>query len=326
MIRSATFIKSTIGLWIALITVAMFLWVPAHEGLGHVGRVVIMHVPTGWLTVVAFLVSAAYSLRYLRTGRIEDDSRALAATELGFLFSALATFTGAIFAKAVWGLFWNWDPRETAIAVLLLIYAAYFALRSSIEEPTRRRRLSSIYALLAFVTVPFLIFVIPRITDSTLHPNCAILNTPGCEGITLTENKRIQGQVNDFRVKLIAVAEQDDQLIATLEVRNPADGTITVLQPSFDLATQAAQTIERVPDTLREVQIKRIGGQTGARELEVALANVGNVGLLTEQRTLITFWAALAGFTALFVWLWWLRALLLTLHHEIQQEEAQWAQ
>jgi len=54
--------------------------------------------------------------------------------------------------------------------MLLLIYAAYFALRSAIEDPEQRARLSAVYSLLAFATVPFLVFVIPRIYDS-LHPD-----------------------------------------------------------------------------------------------------------------------------------------------------------
>ncbi len=299
-------LKLITGLWIAVVAVAMFLWVPAHEGLGNVGRIVIMHVPTGWLTSIAFLVSAIYSFLYLRRGRDRDDARAVAAAELGLIFSILATVTGSIFAKVVWGTFWNWDPRETAIAVLMLIYAAYFALRSSIDDPTRQRRLSAVYALLAFVTVPFLIFVIPRITDSTLHPNCAILNTPNCEGISLQQGGRVIGTVTDFRLELKNVEQAGDLTTAIVEVRTP-EGLLHTLRPSFDQKTGVPVAIEKVPDTLRELQIKKINNGT----IELALANVGNIGLLTEQRTLITFFAALIGFTALFVWLWYLRSSLL---------------
>ncbi len=319
MIRQlATPAKISTGLLLSFVAAAMFLWVPAHEGLGNVGRIVIVHVPTGWLTCVAFLVSALYSLLYLRRGRLSDDANAVAATELGLLFSLLSTVTGAIFAKVVWGTFWNWDPRETAIAVLMLIYAAYFALRTSLVPGVRQRRLSAIYALLASVSVPFLIFVIPRVTDSTLHPNCAILNTPNCAGLALTADGRIQGQVDDFRLKLLDVQESDTLLTATIEVRDPASGTLTTLQPSFDLVSGQPKAIERVPDTLREVQIKRVSGTASARTIEVALANVGNIGLLTDQRTLITFLVSLLGFTALFIWVWRLRALLLGLQAHVQ--------
>lgn len=314
--RLATPLKLLTGLWLALVAAAMFLWVPAHAGLGNLGRIVIMHVPMGWLTSVAFLVSAIYSALYLRRERLSDDANALAAAELGFIFSALATVTGAIFARVVWGTFWNWDPRETAIAILLLIYAAYFALRSSIEDPARRRRLGAIYALLAFVTVPFLIFVIPRITDSTLHPNCAILNTPNCEGMTLTQGGRVIGQVNDYRLQLKAVEQSGDLTIATVEVRSP-EGVLTTLRPSFNHVAGQPVDIFKLPDSLRELQIKQVRPESSGLAVELALAHVGNLGLLTERRTLITFFAALIGFTALFVWLWRLRALLLHLGDQV---------
>jgi heme exporter protein C len=89
----------------------------------------------------------------------------------------LATVTGSIWAKFSWGSFWNWDPRETSIFMLLLIYGAYFALRSALDVDQKRAALSAVYALIAGVTVPFFIFVMPRIMAS-LHPD-PIVNTQG---------------------------------------------------------------------------------------------------------------------------------------------------
>src|SRR5258706_9017632 len=175
--------KALLGLWIAGVVVAMFLLVPQYAGLGNAGRIIIMHVPTAWVTSVAFAVSAVYSILYLRRRRVADDAFALAAAEVGFVFCILATVTGAIFAQIVWGVFWNWDPRETSIVVLLLIYAAYFALRSAIDDAERRRRLSAAYNLFAAVTMPFLLFVAPRIAESSLHPNCAFIQGSKCNGI-----------------------------------------------------------------------------------------------------------------------------------------------
>lgn len=314
----ATTFKWFTGIWLALVSLAMFLWVPAHEGLGNVGRIVIVHVPTGWLTSVAFLFSAIYSWRYLRNGRARDDALALAAAELGLIFSILATVTGSMFAKVVWGTYWNWDPRETAIAALMLIYAAYFALRTSIEDRQRQRYLGSIYALLAFVAVPFLIFVIPRVTDDTLHPNCAILNTPNCQGIQLTENGRIIGTIEDFKVELLGIEQQADLTVATVSILS--NGTNYTLKPSFNRASNKPEAIERLPETLRDVQIKRLSGQPGNQTVEIAIANTGNIGLLTEQRTLLTFFASLFGFTLLFFWLWWLRADVLDINEQLVQQ------
>ena len=106
---------------------------------------------------------------YLARRRVKSDHLALSAAELGLLFCILATASGSIFAKATWGSFWNWDPRQTSIVILLMIYGAYLALRSAVSDPDKKRVFAAVYSILAFVTVPFLVFVVPRITTS-LHP------------------------------------------------------------------------------------------------------------------------------------------------------------
>ena len=140
-------------------------------------RIVIFHVPTAWVGTLAFLISCITSVMYLWKRQPIDDIRASVSAALGLVFCTLATITGAVFAKIMWGAYWNWDPRQTSITFLLLIYAAYFALRGAIQDPEQRATLAAVYAILAFVTVPFLMFVVPRIYWS-LHPD-TIINTRG---------------------------------------------------------------------------------------------------------------------------------------------------
>ena len=122
-----------------------------------------------WVTVIAFLVSMIYGIRYLSRKNAVDDIRSVSSAGLGFLFCFLATVTGSVWAKFNWGSFWNWDPRETSIFLLLLVYAAYFVLRTAVENDEKRGTLSAVYSIIAFVTVPFFIFIMPRVVPS-LHP------------------------------------------------------------------------------------------------------------------------------------------------------------
>ena len=142
---------------------------PVIPGLEEKARIIFFHVPTAWLSVVAFLTSMVYAIQYLRTRDLAYDIRSSAAAGLGFMFCILATLTGAVWAKFNWGSYWNWDPRETSIFVLLLIYGAYFSLRSAVETEEKRATLSSAYSIIAAVTVPFFIFIMPRIMTG-LHP------------------------------------------------------------------------------------------------------------------------------------------------------------
>jgi heme exporter protein C len=159
-----------LGVWMTAVILASFLYVPPAVGLGEMGRILIYHVPSAWIAVLAYLMAMVNSASYLRKGDIRLDRQAQVNAELGTVFCILATVTGAIWSKGSWGMYWNWDPRQTSIAVLLMIYAAYFVLRGAIEDPDRRARLSAVYAILAFLTVPFLVFIVPRIYAS-LHPD-----------------------------------------------------------------------------------------------------------------------------------------------------------
>ena len=164
-------------LWIAAALVAAFTWAPLVPVLGATTRVFYFHFPAAIVTCLALGWSMLHSALYLRTRDLAHDDHAAASAELGLLFCVVATISGSMWAKAMWGAYWNWDPRETSIFFIMLIYVAYLALRAAIDDPVRRARLSAIYSVIAFVAVPFLTFVVPRMYFS-LHPD-PLINTRG---------------------------------------------------------------------------------------------------------------------------------------------------
>jgi len=159
------------------VILAAFLYAPPAKGLGETARILFFHVPTAWLATLAFLVSAVASIQFLRTRERRYDLWAYSAAQIGLMFSVLATVTGSIWAKKIWQSYWNWDPRETSIFILLLIYAAYFALRSAVDTEEQKSKLAAVYSVIAFITVPFFIFIIPRVYES-LHPD-PLINPEG---------------------------------------------------------------------------------------------------------------------------------------------------
>ena len=149
---------------------AGFLWAPIVPVLGATTHVLYLHVPAAFVAFIALGWSMLHSALYLARRDMRHDDHAAGAAELGILFCVVATISGSLWAKAQWGSYWNWDPRETSIFFVLLIYAAYLALRGALEDGPRRARLSALYSVLAFVTAPFLFFVVPRLYAS-LHPS-----------------------------------------------------------------------------------------------------------------------------------------------------------
>jgi heme exporter protein C len=165
--------RITLFLWIAAAMIVGLLKAPLVPMLEETTRVLYFHIPAAWVTVVALGWSMIHSALYLWKRDLRNDDHAAAAAELGLLFCIMATVSGALWAKAMWGAYWNWDPRETSIFFILLLYSAYLALRGSIEGDEKRARLSAIYSVVAFVAVPFLVFVVPRMNE-TLHPNLIV--------------------------------------------------------------------------------------------------------------------------------------------------------
>ncbi|TAE26985.1 MAG: hypothetical protein EAZ92_09980 [Candidatus Kapaibacterium sp.] len=145
------------------------LTLPFIPQLQERARNLYFHVPMSWVGMLAYILAMFYGFRYLKTRALHYDIYAAAAAGLGTLFTFLATVTGAIWAKFDWGSFWNWDPRQTSIFILLLMYGAYFALRQAIDNDERRARLSAVYVIFAVIPAVFLIYIMPRILDG-LHP------------------------------------------------------------------------------------------------------------------------------------------------------------
>ena len=162
--------RGLLFVWITGWLLAGFLWAPVVPVLGDTTRVFYFHFPAALATCLAFGWSMVHSVLYLVRRDLGHDDHAAGAAELGLLFCIVATLSGSMWARAMWGSYWNWDPRETSIFFLLLIYASYLALRGAIEAEERRARLAAVYSCVAFVAVPFLIFVVPRIYFS-LHPD-----------------------------------------------------------------------------------------------------------------------------------------------------------
>lgn len=200
------------GLWLLILLLtagtlyAVFFLVPPAMGLGYLVRIAFFHIPVAWISVLAFLVSAIYAVRYLRQPSRHLDVVGAESARLGLIFVLLATASGAFFSKLTWGAYWNWDPRQTTIFVLLLIYAAYLTLRAAIPEEKRRARVAAIYALFSFLTVPFLVFIIPRFYFS-LHPS-PVINGSGSIDMDPIMLKVLMASLLDMTLIYIAVLRQ----------------------------------------------------------------------------------------------------------------------
>ncbi len=141
------------------ITVVIGLFVvPADAAQGDVQRIMYVHVPSAWLAYAAFFVTLLGGVLYLVRHDLRFDRFAAASAEIGLLFTGLTIVTGAIWGKATWGKWWDWDPRLTTTAILFVIYAGYLLLRQSLVDRQRRARLGAVFGIIGFLNVPVVHF------------------------------------------------------------------------------------------------------------------------------------------------------------------------
>jgi heme exporter protein C len=139
-----------VGLYLA------FFYAPPDVLQGDVQRIMYVHVPTAWVAFFAFFVVFLASIVYLWKRLPEADRLAYASAEIGVLFTALTLIDGSIWGKPTWGTWWTWDARLTTTAILFVIYVGYLMLRSFIDEPERRARLSALVGIVGFIDVPII--------------------------------------------------------------------------------------------------------------------------------------------------------------------------
>jgi len=152
----------------------VFVFVPTEDNQGVVQRIFYFHVPVAWVAFFAFFVTFVASILYLVKRSIIWDMAACASAEIGLLFTTLILITGSIWARPIWGVWWDWDARLTSSLVLWLIYVAYFIVRAYIGEEERRARFAAAVGIVGFVDVPIVALAVEF--SRTLHPRPNIFN------------------------------------------------------------------------------------------------------------------------------------------------------
>lgn len=143
---------------------------------GQLQRIFYFHVPAAWVAYLCFALVFAGSIGYLKTRARTWDLLAHSSAEVGVVFCSIVLITGPIWARPVWGTWWQWDARLTSALVLWLIYAGYLLLRSLATDSTRAGRLAAIVGIVGFIDVPIVHFSVRW--WRTLHPSGPTLANP----------------------------------------------------------------------------------------------------------------------------------------------------
>jgi heme exporter protein C len=154
------------GAWLGF-----FVAPPDHQQ-GEAYRIIFVHVPAAWMSMVIYLAMAFWSAVALvfRTRLAAMFAAALAPT--GAMFTVLALWTGALWGKPTWGAWWVWDARLTSELILLFLYMGFIALRGAIADERRADRAAGLLALVGVVNVPIIYFSVRW--WNTLHQGASV--------------------------------------------------------------------------------------------------------------------------------------------------------
>jgi len=132
-------------------------------------KIFYFHMPVAVTSMVALAFTAYYGIRFLMTKEARFDTCAKTATEVALAFVLCTMFSGELWERFEWGVWWTWEPRLTTYFILMLLVIAYFILRNAIDDPERRGAYAAVFGIIAFVDVP-ICFMITRMIPSSVHP------------------------------------------------------------------------------------------------------------------------------------------------------------
>ena len=167
-LKSIVFTMVTaLAMFIAFVLISVYA--PEEKSMGVTQKIFYLHVPLAWVTVLAFLVIFVCSILYLAKGNVLYDNIARSSAKIGFIFNSLMLITGSIWAKAVWGVWWTWDPRLTTSLILWFIYICYLLVRNSNYEEERGAKFASVIGIIGFADIP--VIALSTTLWQTLHPS-----------------------------------------------------------------------------------------------------------------------------------------------------------
>jgi heme exporter protein C len=149
-----------------------FFRAPTDATQGDAYRIIFMHVPTAWMSMILYLAMAFWAaIGWAFNARLASMlARAIAPT--GALFTFLALWTGALWGRPTWGAWWVWDARLTSELILLFLYAGFMSIVSAIDDPRRADRAGALVAVVGSINVPIIYFSVKW--WNTLHQGASV--------------------------------------------------------------------------------------------------------------------------------------------------------
>lgn len=140
-------------------------------------KIMFVHVPTAWLSLLIFLAMGVSSIISLVFKSPTSFTISRALSPIGLLMSVIVLITGSIWGNLTWGTYWVWDARLTSMLILAFIYLGHILLLNSFDHFQKSDFAASILAIIGLVNLPIVKFSVDWWT--TLHQGASVFKVGG---------------------------------------------------------------------------------------------------------------------------------------------------
>jgi len=167
---------------LTVVTAAMFAYAPyainnvaLESTMLLVQKIFYFHFATWMAMTLAIAVCGLASLAYLFMGSKVADWYAAASAELVVVFGIFGLFSGCLWGRKAWGVWWQWDARVTMATMIVLVFLGYLIVRK--YGGPGSEKLAAAMGIFGAATAPF----VYKSVDwwRTIHPQTSVMTTLG---------------------------------------------------------------------------------------------------------------------------------------------------
>jgi len=178
-INLALLIISALTLTIGLIIV--FFFSPDDYQQGSTVKIMYVHVPAAWMSLMIFFTMTIYSILALvfkiSFGFIINEAIA----PIGAIFTLICLISGSLWGKPMWGAWWVWDARLTSVFILFITYIIIIFIKPSFSNLEVGDKIAAIFIIIGSINLPIIKFSVDW--WNTLHQPASIskLSSPSID-------------------------------------------------------------------------------------------------------------------------------------------------
>tara|TARA_B100001123_G_C15259763_1_gene1006133 strand:- start:211 stop:909 length:699 start_codon:yes stop_codon:yes gene_type:complete len=139
---------------------------------GSTVKIMYVHVPAAWISIMIFFIMTIYSILALAFKISFGFIINKAIAPIGATFTLICLITGSLWGKPMWGTWWVWDARLTSVLILFITYLIVIFIRPSFSNLEVGEKITSMFIIIGSINLPIIKFSVDW--WNTLHQPASI--------------------------------------------------------------------------------------------------------------------------------------------------------